>query len=99
MSMLVTSNVSVSLRLLSPDPQDSSTSMHPMGVDGCPGIIPWNMLCTRVRAHMLRPISMNAILIMWLREATLSIRVLATLCHSIGSLTMKGKIQLESSVS
>jgi hypothetical protein len=33
MLKLVTSNVNISLHLLSPDPQDTSRSMHLMGVD------------------------------------------------------------------
>jgi hypothetical protein len=37
--------------------------------------------------------------IMRLREAPLSINVLATLCHSIGVFTMKGKFLMDSSVS
>jgi hypothetical protein len=42
---------------------------------------------------------MNVFLIMRLRKAPLSVRVLAILCHPIGSLTNMGKFRLESSVS
>jgi hypothetical protein len=65
--------------------------MRSMGVDDYPRITTWNMSCTGVRSSRLRPISMKVFLIMRLREALLSTRVLATLCHPIGSLTMKGK--------
>jgi hypothetical protein len=41
---------------------------------------------------------MNVVLMMRLREALLSIRVLNTLCHLIGSLTAKGKFRLDSSI-
>jgi hypothetical protein len=40
MSKLAISNVSISLHLFSLDPQDTSRSMHPMGVDDYPGMIP-----------------------------------------------------------
>jgi hypothetical protein len=42
---------------------------------------------------------MNVFLMMRLSEAQLSIRVLATLCRPIGSLTMNDKFQLDSSIS
>jgi hypothetical protein len=70
-----------------------------MGVDHCPRITSWNVSCTGVRSDRLRTISMNVFLIMRLKEAPLSTRVLATLCHPIRSLTTKGKFRLESSVS
>jgi hypothetical protein len=38
MSKLATLNVSVSRRLLSPDPHDTSKSVHSMKVDDCPGM-------------------------------------------------------------
>jgi hypothetical protein len=69
------------------------------GVDDCPGITQWKVSCTEVRSARLRPILMNVFLMMRLSEAPLSIRVLATLCHLIGSLTMKGKFRLDSFVS
>jgi hypothetical protein len=62
-----------------------------MGVDDCLRITPLNVSCTRVRSDRSRPISMNVFLNMRLREAPLSTRVLATLCHLIRNLTMKGK--------
>jgi hypothetical protein len=52
-----------------------------------------------VMSAKLRPISMNVFLIMRLREAPLSINVLATLCHPIDIFTTKGKFLLNSSVS
>jgi hypothetical protein len=73
--------------------------MHPMGVDDCPGITTWNVSCTWVRSARLRPISMKLFLVMRLREAPLSTRVLATLYRPIGSLTTKGKFRLDNVVS
>jgi hypothetical protein len=72
MLKLVTLNVSISLFLLSPDPQDTSRSMHPMGVDDCPRITPWNVSCTEVRSARFRLSSMKVFLIMRLRDAPLS---------------------------
>jgi hypothetical protein len=99
MLKLVTSNVNISLHLLSPDPQDTSRSMRLMGVDNWPGVTPWKVSCIGVRSAKWRPISMNVFLMMRLSEAQLSIRVLATLCRPIGSLTMNDKFQLDSSIS
>jgi hypothetical protein len=99
MSKLATLIVSISLRLLSLDPQDTSRSMCPMGVDDYPRITPWKVSCTGVRSAKLRPISMNIFFMMRLSEVPLSIRVLATLCRPIGSLITKGKFQLDISVS
>jgi hypothetical protein len=98
MSKLATSNVSISQRLFSPVPQDTSRSMHPMGIDAYPGMIPWNMSCTGVRSDNLRPISLKVFLIMRFNEAPLSINVLATLCYPIGILTMSGRFLSDSSV-
>jgi hypothetical protein len=60
-----------------------------MGVDACPGMIPWNVSCTGVRSDKLRPISMKIFLIMRFNEAPLSINVLATLCRLIGTFWSK----------
>jgi hypothetical protein len=87
MLKLATSNVSISLRLFSPVPQDSSRSMCPMRVDAYPGMIPWNVSCTGVKSDNLRPISMTVFLIMRFNEAPLSINALATLCRLIRILT------------
>jgi hypothetical protein len=65
--------------------------MHPIGVDDYPRITPWNVSCIEVRFDRLRPISMKVFLMMRFTDASLSIRVLVTLCHPIGSLTMKDK--------
>jgi hypothetical protein len=73
--------------------------MRPMGVDDCPRITLWSVSCTGVKSDRLRPISMKVFLMMRFSEAPLSTRVLATLCHPIGSLTTKGKFQLDSFVS
>jgi hypothetical protein len=81
-----------------PVPHDTSRSMRPMGVDACPGMIPWNMSCTGVRSDKLRPISMKVFLIMRFNEVPLSINVLATLCHPIRILTTSGKFLSDSSV-
>jgi hypothetical protein len=94
-----TSNVSISLRLFSSVPQDTSRSMHPMGVDDRPGMIPWKVSCTGVRSAKLRPISMKVFLIIKFSEAPLSIRVLSTLWRPIRILTMKGRFLSNSSVS
>jgi hypothetical protein len=99
MSKLATLNVNISLHLFSPDPQDTFRSMHPMGVDDCPGIIPWKVSCTRVNSVKLRSISMKVFLIIKFSEAPLSIKVLATLCRSIRILTMKGRFLSDSFVS
>jgi hypothetical protein len=98
MLKLATSNVSISLCMLSPDPQDTSRSMHPMRVDDWPGITTWKVSCTRVSSTELRTISLNVFLMMRLSEAPLLIRVLATLCRLIRSLTTKGKFQRDNSV-
>jgi hypothetical protein len=98
MSKLATSNVSISRCLFSPIPQDTSRSMHPMGVDAYPVMISWNVSCTGVRSDNLRPISMKAFLIMRFNEAPLSINVLATLCRPIGILTMSGRFFSDTSV-
>jgi hypothetical protein len=99
MLKLATLNVNVSLRLLSPVPHDTSRSIHPMGIDDCPGMTPWNVSCTGVRSYKLRPISMKVFLMIRFNEAPLSNSVLATLYHPIGSLTMKGKFLSNSVVS
>jgi hypothetical protein len=99
MSKLTTSNVSISLRLFSPIPQDTFRSMHPMGVDDCPVMIPWNVSCMGVKSAKLRLISMKVFLIMRFNKAPLSINVLATLCHLIGMLTMNDMFLSDSSVS
>jgi hypothetical protein len=99
MSKLATSNVSISLCLFSPAPQDTSRSIRPMGVDDYPGMIPWNVSCTGVKSVKLRPISIKVFLIMRFNEAPLSINILATLCHLIGILMMNGKFLSDSSVS
>jgi hypothetical protein len=99
MSKLATSNVSTSLHLLSPDPQDTSRSMRPTGVDDYPGMIPCNVSCIGVKSFRLRPISMKAFLMIRFNEAQLLISVLATLCCPIGSLISNGKFLSVSSVS
>jgi hypothetical protein len=99
MSKLTTSNVSISLCLLSPVPQNISRSMHPIGVDDYPGMILWKVSCTRVNSAKLRPILMKVLLIMRFRVTLLSINVFATLCRPIGILTIKGKLLSDSSVS
>jgi hypothetical protein len=73
--------------------------MRPLGVDDYPEITPWNVPCTRVKFDRLRPISMKVFLVMRFSKASLSTRVLATLCHPIESLIMKGKFRLDSYVS
>jgi hypothetical protein len=98
MSKLATSNVTISLPLFSPVPQDTSRSMRPMGVDNCPRMIPWKVSCVGVHSSKLRPISTKVFLIIKFSEAPLSIKVLATLWHSIGILTTKGKFLSDSSV-
>jgi hypothetical protein len=70
-----------------------------MGVDVCPGMISWNVSCTRVKSDNLRSISMKVFLIMRFNEAPLSINVLATLCHPIEILMLSGMILLDNSVS
>jgi hypothetical protein len=99
MSKMATSNVSISLRLLSPVPQDTSRSMRPIGVDDYPGMIPWKVSCIGVISARLRPISMMVFLIMRFKEAPQSINVLATLCRPIGMLTMKDMFLSDSFVS
>jgi hypothetical protein len=99
MSKLATSNVSISLRLFSPVLQDTSRSMHQMGVDDYPGKIPWKVSCTGVNSAKLRPISMKVFLIIKFNEAALLIKVLATLWHPIRILTMKDMFLSDSSVS
>jgi hypothetical protein len=54
-------------------------------------MIPWKVLSTEVNSTKLRPISMKVFLTIKFNKAPLSINVLATLCHPIGILTMKGK--------
>jgi hypothetical protein len=44
MSKLAILNVSISLRLFSPVPQDTSRLMRPMGVDDCPGVISYKVI-------------------------------------------------------
>jgi hypothetical protein len=61
MSKLATSNVSISLRLFSHVPQDTFRSMHHMGVDACPGMIPWNVSCTGVKSDNLEGLSHHEI--------------------------------------
>jgi hypothetical protein len=99
MSKLATSNVNISLHLLSPIQHDPSRSMRLMGVDDCPGMTPWNVSCTGVKSFRLRLISMKVFLMMRFSEAPLSIRVLATLCRPTESLTTKGMFRSDSSVS
>jgi hypothetical protein len=98
MLKLATSNVTISLRLFSPVSQDTSRSMCPMGVDACPGMIPWNVSCTGVKSDNLWPISMKVFLIKRFSEALLSINVLATLCCLIGILMMSGRFLSDSSL-
>jgi hypothetical protein len=99
MLKLATLNANISLHLFSPDPQDTFRSMHPMGVNDCPGIIPWKVSCTRVNSVKLRPISMKVFLIIKFSEAPLSIKVLATLCRSIRILMTKGRFLSDNFVS
>jgi hypothetical protein len=99
MSKLVTSKVSISLLLFSPDPQDTFRSMHLIGVDDCPAMIQWKMSCTVVNSARLRPISMKVFLIIKFSEAPLLIKVLATLCHPIGISMMKGRFLSDNSMS
>jgi hypothetical protein len=98
MLKLATSKVSISLRLLSHVPQDTSKSMCPVGVDDCPGVIPWKVSCIGVSSARLRPISIKVFLIIRFKEAPLSINVLATLCRRIGIFTMKGKFPSDTSI-
>jgi hypothetical protein len=86
MSKLATSNVSISLHLFSPVPQNTSRSMRPMEVDDYPGMIPWKVSCTGVNSAKLRPISMKVFLIIKFSEAPLSIKVLVSLWRPIGIL-------------
>jgi hypothetical protein len=53
--------------------------MRPMGVDDYPWIALWYMSCISVIYARFRSISINVFLIMRLREAPLSTRVLATI--------------------
>jgi hypothetical protein len=99
MSKLATSNISISLCLLSPVPQDTSKSMRPIGVDDYPGMTPWNMSCIGIRSDKLRLISMKVFLMIRFNEAPLSINVLAILGRPIGNLTMNGKFCSDRSVS
>jgi hypothetical protein len=99
MSKLATLNVSISRCLFSPVLQDTYRSMRPMGVDACPGMIPWNVSCTWVKSNNLRPISMKVFLIKRFNEAPLSINVLATLCRPMGILTTSGWFLSDSSMS
>jgi hypothetical protein len=99
MSKLATLNVSISLRLFCPIPQDTSRSMCLMGVDDYPEMIPWKVSCTGVNSAKLRPISMKVFLIIKFSETPLSIKVLATLWRPIEILTMRGRFQSNSSVS
>jgi hypothetical protein len=70
-----------------------------MGVDDCPGMIPWKVSCTGVNSAKLRPILMKVFLIIKFSEALLSIKILATLCYPIRILMMKGRFLSDSSVS
>jgi hypothetical protein len=99
MSKLPTSNVSMSLRLLFPIPQDTSKLMCLMGVVDCPRISSWNVSCTGTRSDRLRSIPMKVFLMIRINEASLSISVLATLCRPIGNLTTNGKFLSDSYVS
>jgi hypothetical protein len=99
MLKLATLNVSISLRLFSSVPQDTSRSMCLMGVDDCPGMIPCKVSCTGVSSAKLRPISMKVFLIIKFNEAPLSIKFLATLWRPIRILTMKDRFLSDSSVS
>jgi hypothetical protein len=85
-SKLATLNVNIPLRLFFPIPQDTSRSMHPMGVDDYPGMIPRKVSCTGVNSAKLRPISMKVFLIIKFSEAPLSIKVLVSLWRPIGIL-------------
>jgi hypothetical protein len=98
-SKLVISNVSISRRLFFPDPHDTSRSMHPMGDDDYPGMIPWKMPCMGVNSAKLRPILMKVFLIIKFSKAPLSIKVLATLCRPIRILMMKGRFLSDNSMS
>jgi hypothetical protein len=51
-----------------------------------------------VKSFKLRLVSMKIFLMIRFNEAPVSINVLTTLCHLIGSLTMNGKFVLDSSV-
>jgi hypothetical protein len=66
------------------------------------GWLAWNNIVEGimhgVRSVKLRPISINVFLMMRLSEAPLSMRVLATLCRPIRSLTTKGKFRLDNFV-
>jgi hypothetical protein len=99
MSKLPTLNVSMSLRLLFPIPQDTSKLMCLMGVVDCSGISLWNVSCTGTRSDRLRSISMKVFLMIRINEAPLSIGVLATLCRPIGNLTTNSKFLSDSYVS
>jgi hypothetical protein len=65
--------------------------MRLMGVDDCPRMTPWNMSWTGVKSDRSTLISMNVFLMIRLRDAPLSINVLATLWLPIGRLITKGK--------
>jgi hypothetical protein len=99
MSKLATSNICIFLCLLSSVPQHTSRSMHPIGVDDCPGTTSWNMSCIGVRSDRLRHISMKVFLMIRFNEAPLSISVWSTLCRPIGNLTTNGKFLSHSFIS
>jgi hypothetical protein len=70
-----------------------------MEVDDYTGMTLWNVSCMRVKSFILRSISLKVFLMIRFNETPLSISVLATLCHPIGSLTMNNKFLSDSSVS
>jgi hypothetical protein len=98
MLKLATSNINISLRLLSLVPEDTSRSMHLIGVDDYPSMTPWNISCTGIKSFRVRPISIKVFLMIRFNEAMLLISVFATICLLIGSLTMNGKFLSDSSM-
>jgi hypothetical protein len=99
MSKLATSNVSISLHVLSPVPQNTSRLMHLIGVGDCRGMTPWNMSYIGIRSDRLRPISMKVFLMIRFNETPLSISVLGTLCRPISNLITNDKFLSNSYVS
>jgi hypothetical protein len=52
-------NVNNSSHILSPEPQDTSRLICPIGVNDWPNIMSWNVSCTGVRSAKLRPIYLH----------------------------------------
>jgi hypothetical protein len=98
MSKLATSNVNISLCLLSPVPQDTSKLISPMGVDDCPRMTSWNVSCIGIRSDRLRPILMKVFLMIRFNEAPLLISVLTTLRCLMGNMTTNGKFLSDNSI-